>query len=85
MISNINELILRDVSSDYETIDSQTLQKEIDATNKAELELKKADKAIATLQGQPADADVLAMVANHQKQVVMTMSGGNPKMQLLWP
>ena len=49
MISNINELILRDVSSDYETIDSQTLQREIDATNKAELELKKADKAIATL------------------------------------
>ncbi|WP_341663645.1 hypothetical protein [Vibrio sp.] len=32
MINNINELILRDVSSDYETIDSQTLQKEIDAT-----------------------------------------------------
>ena len=79
MINNINELILRDVSSDYETIDSQTLQKEIDATNKAELELKKADKAIATLEGKPADAEVLAMVANHQKQVVMMMSGGNPE------
>ncbi|CAM3937154.1 hypothetical protein [Vibrio aquimaris] len=79
MINNINELIARDVSSDYEPIDSQTLKKEIDATNKAELELKKADKAIATLQGQPADAEVLAMVANHQKQVVMTMSGANPE------
>lgn len=79
MISNINELILRDVSSDYETIDSQTLQREIDATNKAELELKKADKAIATLEGTPADAEVLSMVANHQKQVVMMMSGGNPE------
>ncbi|MCG7491842.1 hypothetical protein MHN79_20415 [Vibrio sp. Of14-4] len=79
MISNINELILRDVSSDYETIDSQTLQKEIDATNKAELELKKADKALATLEGTPADVEVLSMVANHQKQVVMLMSGGNPE------
>ena len=79
MISNINELILRDVSSDYETIDSKTLQKEIDATNKAELELKKADKAIATLEGTPADAEVVSMVANHQKQVVMMMSGGNPE------
>ena len=57
----------------------KTLQKEIDATNKAELELKKADKAIATLEGTPADAEVLSMVANHQKQVVMMMSGGNPE------
>lgn len=79
MINNINDLLLHDVASDYESIDAQALQKQIDATNKAESELQKADKAITTLDGQPADAEVLAMVANHQKQVVMTMSGANPE------
>ncbi|WP_185759812.1 hypothetical protein [Vibrio pectenicida] len=79
MINNINNLMLHDVSSDNETIDVQVLQKKIDVTNKAETELKKADNAITTLGNQPADAETLAMIANHQKQVVMTMAGGNPE------
>ena len=79
MINNINDLMLHDASSDNETIDVQALQKQIDVTNKAETELKKADNAITALGNQPADAETLAMIANHQKQVVMTMAGGNPE------
>ncbi|MYM58912.1 hypothetical protein GTG28_06720 [Vibrio sp. OCN044] len=46
---------------------------------KAQKDLEKIDPAIALLDKQPADSEVLAMVAAHQKQVVQSMVSSNPE------
>ena len=47
--------------------------------SKVEKDLEKIDPAIALLDKQPANSEVLAMVSAHQKQVVQSMFSINPE------
>ncbi|ELT7571310.1 TPA: hypothetical protein RSW71_003077 [Vibrio cholerae] len=59
-----------------------SLEKNLKTLDKAQAELSKIDKQIASLNKQPASVETLAMLAAHQRQVVLAMLGGNPEMAI---
>ncbi|EOX4259505.1 hypothetical protein ACPF3R_003356 [Vibrio cholerae] len=59
-----------------------SLEKNLKTLDKAQAELSKIDKKIASLNKQPASVETLAMLAAHQRQVVLAMLGGNPEMAI---
>ncbi|MCX9560020.1 hypothetical protein IG557_14215 [Vibrio cholerae] len=50
--------------------------------DKAQAELSKIDKQIALLDKQPASVETLAMLAAHQREVVLAMVSRNPEMAI---
>ncbi|ENM3803622.1 hypothetical protein NTH48_003311 [Vibrio cholerae] len=59
-----------------------SLEKNLKTLDKAQAELSKIDKQIASLNKQPASVETLAMLAAHQRQVVLAMLAGNPEMAI---
>ncbi|MFY2506948.1 hypothetical protein ACN3E9_01180 [Vibrio pectenicida] len=77
--NNITNALLGSIEQKTPRVDSQNLEAYLATIGKAEKDLEKIDPAIALIDKQPADSEVLAMVANHQKQVVLSMVSGNPE------
>ncbi|MFY2506947.1 hypothetical protein ACN3E9_01175 [Vibrio pectenicida] len=77
--NNITNALLGSIEQKSPQVDSQNLEAYLASIGKAEKDLEKIDPAIALIDKQPADSEILAMVANHQKQVVQSMVSGNPE------
>ena len=77
--NNITNALLGGIEQKTPRVDSQNLEAYLATIGKAEKDLEKIDPAIALIDKQPADSEILAMVANHQKQVVQSMVSGNPE------
>ncbi|MDN3612037.1 hypothetical protein ACFFUP_04310 [Vibrio ostreicida] len=77
-INNLNALSIPSPSPDNASL-KQDVQVQLATIDKAQSQLDQGDAAIATLDKQPASADMLAMIAAQQKQVVVTMVSGNPE------
>lgn len=59
-----------------------SLEKDLKIIDKAQAELSKIDKQIASWNKQSVSVETLAMLAAQQKQVVLAMLGGNPEMAI---
>ena len=77
--NNITNALLGSIEQKPPQVDSQNLEAYLASIGKAEKDLEKIDPAIALIDKQPADSEILAMVANHQKQGVQSMVSGNPE------
>ncbi|MCC4237901.1 hypothetical protein LL266_15505 [Vibrio anguillarum] len=71
-----------DVQKQNDEAHNISLEKNLKTLDKAQAELSKIDKKIASLNKQSASVETLAMLAAQQKQVVLAMLGGNPEMAI---
>ncbi|WP_114783623.1 hypothetical protein [Vibrio tetraodonis] len=77
--NNITNALLSSIEHINPQLASENAEAYLATIEKAQRDLEKIDPAIALLDKQPADSEVLAMVAAHQKQVVQSMVSSNPE------
>ncbi|EJL6463811.1 hypothetical protein NMR75_003733 [Vibrio cholerae] len=70
------------VQDQHDEAHNISLEKNLKTLDKAQAELSKIDKKIASLNKQSASVETLAMLAAQQKQVVLAMLRGNPEMAI---
>ncbi|CAM3818605.1 hypothetical protein [Vibrio aquimaris] len=77
--NNITNALLGSIEHTTPQVAPENVEAYLTTIKKAERDLEKIDPAIALLDKQPADSEILAMVAAHQKQVVQSMVSSNPE------
>ncbi|WP_237333229.1 hypothetical protein [Vibrio anguillarum] len=77
--NNITNAQLSGIEQNAPQVGPQNVEAYLATIKKAQKDLEKIDPAIASVDEQSADSEVLAMVAAHQKQVVQSMVGSNPE------
>ncbi|CAM3818513.1 hypothetical protein [Vibrio aquimaris] len=77
--NNITNALLGSIEQKAPQVAPENIEAYLATISKAENDLEKIDPAIAQLNKGPADSEVLAMVAAHQKQVVQSMVSSNPE------
>ncbi|GLT20065.1 hypothetical protein GCM10007938_38480 [Vibrio zhanjiangensis] len=77
--NNITNALLSGIEQQTPQVAPQNVETYLATIEKAQKDLEKVDPAIALVDEQPADSEVLAMVAAHQKQVVQSMVSSNPE------
>nr|MBF4390500.1 hypothetical protein [Vibrio anguillarum] len=73
--NNISNAQLSGIEQNAPQVGPQKVEAYLATIEKAQKDLEKIDPAIASVDEQSADSEVLAMVAAHQKQVVQSMVG----------
>ncbi|AYV25094.1 hypothetical protein L1D61_26785 [Vibrio mediterranei] len=76
--NNLTNALLNGIEKDTPQVNPQNVEAYLATINKSQKDLKKNDPAIALLDKQPADPEVLIMVAANQKQVALSMVSSNP-------
>ncbi|CAM3818555.1 hypothetical protein [Vibrio aquimaris] len=77
--NNITNTLLGNIEHTAPKVAPENVEAYLATIKKAQRDLEKIDPAIALLDKQPADSEVLAMVAAHQKKVVQSMVSSNPE------
>ncbi|MCG7490874.1 hypothetical protein MHN79_15390 [Vibrio sp. Of14-4] len=77
--NNITNALLGSIEHINPQVAPENAEAYLATIEKAQRDLEKIEPAIALLDNQPADSEILAMVAAHQKQVVQSMVSSNPE------
>ncbi|GLT20064.1 hypothetical protein GCM10007938_38470 [Vibrio zhanjiangensis] len=77
--NNITNALFSGIEQSTPQVAPKNLEAYLATIDKGQKNLEKIDPSIALLDNQPADSEVLAMVAAHQKQVVQSMMSSNPE------
>ncbi|WP_341664397.1 hypothetical protein [Vibrio sp.] len=77
--NNITNALIGSIEHKTPQVAPENVEACLATISKAEKDLEKIDPAIAQLNKGPADSEVLATVAAHQKQVVQSMVSSNPE------